>query len=119
MTVFVVVGQCCNGLSDTVFAAGQMHRLADNHVAFLENQQFADIGEPEAVVEAADGFTHRVNRIGERQQRVDGAEERGHHFNRVQAGGARHLQNDQRHAYAFAHVHERGGEGENHRHIHQ
>lgn len=47
MTVFVVVGQCCNGLSDTVFAAGQMHRLADNHVAFLDfpREQAVEIGQ--------------------------------------------------------------------------
>ena len=36
VAVFLAVGQCGDSLGDAVFVAGDVHRLADNHVAFLD-----------------------------------------------------------------------------------
>ena len=117
-----------------VSAFRKLHFLADDHVAFLdltgeqtveidqqranrksneecgygEQQQRANRLEPMPIVEAGNRLAERVNRITEWHERVDHTEEFRHHLNRIQAGSARNLHDNQRDTQSLADMHERG-----------
>lgn len=61
-------------------------------------------------VQAGNRAAHRVDAVGKGQPRVQFAEEVRHHFNRIQAGGAGYLHNDQNYGDGFADMAERHGQ---------
>lgn len=106
-----MVRQGLQCVGDAVFGSRQVHVFADDHAAFAdlpcehavgvgheraddqsddesddgEQQQVDDVLQPVAVVEASDGFAKRFDRIVEREERVERAEELRHHLDGVEA----------------------------------
>ncbi|KAM9862911.1 hypothetical protein ACI1US_01272 [Leucobacter sp. BZR 635] len=70
-----------------------------------------------AAVEASDGLTHRIDAVGERQQRIDCAEEPRHELDRVQPRGTRNLHDHEQHAEAATDVAERDRERIDNAHV--
>lgn len=78
------------------------HEYADSHGHDEETQQYADVTQVMQPVEAANGLAHRIDAVGERKQWVDRLEERGRHFDGVQASRGRYLHEDEDDADALA-----------------
>ena len=144
--VFAVLGavrQRPDHVGEPVPAADDLHLLADQEVGreHLAVEEQGEVGEtapqdepdeeresdehgesaeeaPVVVaVEAPDRLPHRVDAVGERQERVDRTEEPGHQLDRVQAGRAGDLHDHQQDAQAPADVAEGDAEGVDDAHV--
>ena len=100
-----------NLLRHQAVQVGEMraHEQADNGHDQRNDRQRADVAGPLRAVKAADGLTQRVDAVGEREHRVDRAEEGVGHLDGIQARAAGDLHEHQDDAHADADMLKRRG----------
>ena len=93
----------------------QTQSESDNHV----NTQNCNRSQVCVPVETTNSLAHRVNPIGEGEERMEETEEGGHHFNGIQARGTRDLKDHNDDTQALTDMLEAGRQHVDHRMEHQ